>query len=300
MSEAKKPSGFMGWYESYSGKKIVNMVYCLGASVVIIGALFKILHWPGASVVLMIGMFTEAFLFAIGCLDKPHADFHWESVFPQLLGYGADPAYLEELAKRPKPTLLGGGSTGGSSTSGNGGAAVPALSDKEMEALKSGINDLAKTATQLSELSKVATATGQLAFQMNAAGEAAGKFVASANALNEKSETLGAAYQTVAADMQGVIEGTKTYQRNVEDLGGKLTSLNTVYATQLSALEQQNNQVKANGEQINAMAASVQKMNESAAEAMKSHAAFEEGSKKLASQVADLNKIYGNMLTALA
>ena len=107
----------MGWYESYGGKKVVNMVYCLGASVVIIGALFKILHWPGASQVLMVGMFTEAFLFGIGCLDKPHVDFHWEEVFPQLLGYGAEPEKLEELARRPKPTLLGnmgGGAAGGS------------------------------------------------------------------------------------------------------------------------------------------------------------------------------------------
>ena len=91
MANAKKQSGFMLWYGSYNGKKIVNMVYCLGASVVIIGALFKILHWPGASIVLMLGMFTEAFLFAIGCLDDPHAEYHWGNVFPQLLEYGADP-----------------------------------------------------------------------------------------------------------------------------------------------------------------------------------------------------------------
>ena len=50
---------FMHWYGSYQGKNIVNIVYSVGASVVIIGALFKILHWPGASQVLMIGMFTE-------------------------------------------------------------------------------------------------------------------------------------------------------------------------------------------------------------------------------------------------
>ena len=40
---------FMHWYESYQGKNVVNIVYSAGASVVIIGALFKILHWPGAS-----------------------------------------------------------------------------------------------------------------------------------------------------------------------------------------------------------------------------------------------------------
>ena len=50
---AKKMSAwdkFMHWYESYQGKRIVGVVYSVGASVVIIGALFKIMHWPGASI----------------------------------------------------------------------------------------------------------------------------------------------------------------------------------------------------------------------------------------------------------
>ena len=100
---------FMHWYESYDGKNIVNIVYSAGASVVIIGALFKILHWPGASQVLMIGMFTEAFLFLIGTLEHPHPEFHWENVFPQLLEYGTKPELLEEKSKQARPTLLGAG-----------------------------------------------------------------------------------------------------------------------------------------------------------------------------------------------
>ena len=299
MSQEKR-SGFMGWYESYSGKKVVNMIYCLGASVVIIGALFKILHWPGASQVLMVGMFTEAFLFGIGCLDKPHVDFHWEEVFPQLLGYGAEPAKLDELAKRPKPTLLGGmgGSTSSSAT--GGGVSSTTLSEKDMEALKGGINDLAKTAVQLSELGKVATATNNLTEKMEAAGQAAGQFAASAAQLGQQSETLNNTYATVTNDMQGVIEQTRSYQRGVVSLGEKIGQMNSVYDLQLAALQQQNEQVKVATEQFNHVAANVQKMTASAEEAMRNHAAYEEGVKKLAAQVTDLNKIYGNMLTALA
>ena len=62
---------FMHWYESYQGKKVTGIIYSAGASVVIIGALFKIMHFPGAGAVLMVGMITEALLFMIGCLDKP-------------------------------------------------------------------------------------------------------------------------------------------------------------------------------------------------------------------------------------
>ena len=163
MSQEKKAAKngpwakFMHWYESYTGKTVVGCVYSLGASIVIVGALFKIMHFPGAGPMLVAGMSIEALLFAIGCLDKPHAEHHWENVFPQLVGFGADPELLKELESRPRPTLLGGGSGEGAS-----GASVPALSDKELESLKAGIGNLAKTALQLSELGNVATATNNL------------------------------------------------------------------------------------------------------------------------------------------
>ena len=163
---------FMHWYESYQGKKVVGCVYSLGASIVIVGALFKIMHFPGAGPMLVAGMSIEAILFAIGCLDKPHAEHHWENVFPQLVGYGADPELIKELESRPRPTLLGGVAEGNASSKPN----VPALSEKELESLKSGIADLAKTATQLSELGSVATTTNKLNEKLDAAGLAAEQF----------------------------------------------------------------------------------------------------------------------------
>ena len=128
---------FMHWYESYQGKNIVNIIYSVGASVVIIGALFKILHWPGASQVLMVGMFTEAFLFVIGALERPHPEFHWENVFPQLLEYGTKPELLEEKSRQPRPTLLGAGVSGGAPVAGVAtrgeaySAKVPSLKEEE-------------------------------------------------------------------------------------------------------------------------------------------------------------------------
>ena len=86
-----KQSKFQDWYSSPSGQKYVGIFYSLGASVVIIGALFKILHWPGASQVLMVGMITEALLFAIGIFEKPHKTYHWENVFPILTQEDVEP-----------------------------------------------------------------------------------------------------------------------------------------------------------------------------------------------------------------
>mgnify|MGYP003303648798 FL=1 len=131
----KKQSGFMQWYESYKGKRVVGMVYSIGAAVVIVGALFKIMHWPGAGPVLIMGMSTEVLLFLIGCLDKPHPTYHWEQVFPQLVGHDAEKELLAELATRPKPTLLGGGEGGGNSN----GVSAPTLSARRRKRWKNSL-----------------------------------------------------------------------------------------------------------------------------------------------------------------
>ena len=321
---AKKESGFIRWYESYQGKKITGIVYSAGASVVIIGALFKIMHFPGAGPVLMTGMITESLLFMIGVLDKPHQDFHWENVFPQVCGYGTEPEYLAELQSRPRPTLLGAGSEEGTAptqTEAKQKANVPALTDDDMKALKEGIDGLAKTAVQLQDLGKVAVASNKLGEKMEAAGEkveaasdkmavigeAAAKFAASSDAVSKKNEELSAAYGTIVTDMQGVVTETKNLQKGIEGVGTKLSSLNSVYELQLAALQAQvdayklqTTQVNAATDQVKAMTADVLKMQASINEAAKEQAAYEASAKKLAQQVADLNKVYGNMLSALA
>ena len=293
---------FMHWYESYQGKKIVGCVYSLGASVVIVGALFKIMHFEGAGAMLTVGMSIEAILFAIGCLDKPHAEHHWENVFPQLLGYGADPELIKELESRPRPTLLGG-AEGNASTKPN----IPALSEKELESLKSGIADLAKTATQLSELGSVANTTNKLNEKLDAAGQAAEQFAQAGKAVSEKSVALGETYVQVTADMQKVVADTKAYEAQVANLSTQLTSLNAVYELQIKALQSQVDAYKAQSAkiadatvQVENLSAGVKSMTEQANEALKNQEAYVAGAKQLANQVADLNKVYGNMLNALA
>ena len=299
----KEKKGFMHWYESYQGKKVVGAVYSLGASVVIIGALFKIMHFPGAGAMLMIGMGIEALLFALGCLDKPHTEFHWNNVFPQLVGHGADPEVLEEMKKRPCPTLLGGV---GGAPSGEATPAVPTLDAKQLESLKAGVENLAKTAAQLSELGTVATATTGLVSKLDEAGQAAEKFVVAGNTIAEKSAHLGDTYAQVAEGMQKVSEGTKACEAQVNAATASLQQLNAVYELQLNTLQAQveayktqNEKIVAATAQVDALTANVQNMNNVAAEALKSQEAYAAGAKQLANQVADLNKVYGNMLNAL-
>ena len=300
---------FMHWYESYQGKNITNIVYAVGASVVIIGALFKILHWPGASQVLMVGMFTEAFLFLIGTLEHPHPEFHWENVFPQLLEYGTKPELLEEKSHQARPTLLGAGVAGGAVAATSGLAAssvapvaapgeatsakVPSLKDEDMKALKDGIADLAKTASQFAELGKVAQTGVKLGEKLEAAGVATEAYSSKMSAAGAAVDSYAAAtanlaqsYTQVSADMKSVADETKAYKQGVADMGQKLASLNSVYELQLQALNAQTEAQKA--------------VTASAKEAAEAQAAFAAGTKQLHKQVADLNSIYGNMLNALA
>ncbi|MBR1480981.1 MAG: gliding motility protein GldL [Paludibacteraceae bacterium] len=290
-TEAKKRGGFMGWYESYSGKRVVGMVYSLGASVVIVGALFKIQHLPGAGPMLFAGMITEAVLFAIGCFDKPHPEFHWEEVFPQLVDlHAVQKEEKEKIEAMPRPNLVA--LTGGTATNNlpapaeKEKASVPSLSEKDLEALKGGINDLAKTAGQLSELGKVATATSKLGEKAEAAAEAADRFAVSANNLGAKNETLAASLSAAAQHMEGAVAGTKQYQQNVEAASAKAAQLTSIYEQQLTAAQ--------------AASAEAQKIQASVAAAAKEQEAYAAASKTLAKQVADLNSIYGNMLNALA
>jgi gliding motility-associated protein GldL len=64
----------------------MNMVYGLGAPIVIIGALFKIQHWPYGSLILTIGMIVEAIVFTISAFEKQGNDLDWSLVYPELAG----------------------------------------------------------------------------------------------------------------------------------------------------------------------------------------------------------------------
>lgn len=307
-------NAFMRWYESYQGQRIVGVVYSVGASVVIVGALFKILHWPGASQVLMVGMFTEAFLFIIGALDKPHPVYHWEDVFPQLLGGEANPEILAAHAEQARPTLLGGMGGGVATGTIDGevaakpakGVSVPSLSDSDLKALQDGINQLGNTASQLASLGQLAETTNGLSEKMNMAGKAAQQFadtqnalVSASQALGTQYETLGKSYQTIATDLHGVAQQTKEYGKGMEAVNAQMSSLNAVYELQLKEIQAQAGTIKAQTEKVNTINASVEQLNADAKEMQAASAAYLAAQQKLAAQVADLNKVYGNMLNAL-
>ena len=74
------------FFESKKWKTSMNFVYGFGAAIVIVGALFKILHWPGANAMLTIGLLTEAGIFVISAFEPVHMDPDWSLVYPELAG----------------------------------------------------------------------------------------------------------------------------------------------------------------------------------------------------------------------
>ena len=301
---------FLRWYESYPGQRAVGIVYSVGAAVVILGALFKIQHYPGASTMLNIGMGTEVLLFLIGVMDKPHPSFHWEEVFPQLVDEKTVPVEeAEKIKTLPRPDLAA--ATGGTAPVAKGqtaqAAKVPSLKDEDFQALKDSINDLAKTATQFSELGKVAQtgvklgeklaaadqATGVYVDKLSAAGQATEAYTGKLSAAGKATEIftqittdLTGTYNHVSDDMKSVATETKAYKESVNQMGQKIASLNSVYELQLQA--------------ANAQVEAQKSAAESAKEVAEVQAAYLKSTKQLEKQIADLNGIYGNMLNALA
>ena len=69
---------------SYRGKTIFNFFYGFGASLAILGTMFKLLHLDGANIMLAVGLSTEVLIFALSAFEPPFRTYRWDEVFPVL------------------------------------------------------------------------------------------------------------------------------------------------------------------------------------------------------------------------
>lgn len=284
---AKERKGFMKWYFSPQGKKVVGCVYSLGAAVVIVGALFKILHWPGASIMLMMGMFTEALLFSIGVLDDPHPDLHWNHVFPALTQDGPDPLYNH----------LGNGVGAGAKPVEQ--TAVNLLKDEDVKAMQDGLKSISEAAKQIAGISKVAGLTDSFAQNLELAGTAAAQFAAKQQNLDAASQALLASYNGITENMTTVQNNTKQYVEKADAINKNLSAINSVYEIQLKNVQSQAEAVEQQTAKITAVAGDLDKVQQAMQASSKDMEKYQDGTAKLAQKVVDLNAIYGNMLNAI-
>lgn len=95
-------------------QRVMNFAYGMGAAVVIVGALFKIQHWAGASAMLIIGLGVEALIFGLSAFDAPEKELDWSLVYPELAGGDAkkkdvkkeNPAEAQGLLSQKLDNLL--------------------------------------------------------------------------------------------------------------------------------------------------------------------------------------------------
>ncbi|MBR4482788.1 MAG: gliding motility protein GldL [Paludibacteraceae bacterium] len=269
------------FFSTPKGKRITGVAYGLGASVVIIGALFKIQHYPGAGVMLMIGMFIEACLFAISAFEDPHPEYHWDKVFPQLNDGEAEPisfAAPQQQVSKNGNTIDDIANTG-------------KLSESDAQRLSEGIKKLSETASQIADVTAAVSASSNYTRSMNAASDAISAFAATQASLKTSSDSLFASYKTVAESMGNVAADAQGYMQEMKGITRNLSSINASYEMQVKSISEQAGMVTEVNENL-------KKVQSAMSEAAISTAAFKEQATKLTQQVSSLNNVYGNMLNA--
>lgn len=269
-----KMGSFSEFVASARWKRLTGIFYSAGASIVIIGALFKIMHWPGAGIVLTAGMLTEAFLFMIGVFDKPHKEYHWELAFPALdseEGENATPANK----KGGLPSLQ-----------------TPPVSEQDMQRLSDSIKRLTDTSAQLSSFSAASTVTESYIKNVSSASDAISSFSNSQRSLTESSSVLVDSYKGFASNMTTVSNDSKLFMEKLATLNETLGAVNSTYELQLKNM---NTQATA----FSSVSASLEKINSVMDSSVKESEAYKEQTAKLTQQISSLNNIYGNMLNAM-
>jgi len=202
-------------------QRVMNMAYGLGAAVVIIGALFKLMHWPFASEMLIAGLGTEAFIFAMSAFEPIHKELDWSLVYPELAGGDAkkkevkkeNPAEAQGLLSQKLDNLLKEAKIDGALMSSLGN------SIKNFESAAKGI---APTVDSISSQKKYSEEMSTAAAQM---------------------ESLNSLYKVQLDSAARNAEANKVIAENATKLQAEMTamtkniaSLNNVYGGMLSAM----------------------------------------------------------------
>ena len=284
--------------QSSGWKNFIAKLYGLGASVVIIGALFKIQHWPLASLMLTIGLMTEAIIFFFSAFEPLHEEVDWTLVYPELAGMPDEEA--GELQSH-QSSHHGGGSH---QISGGGGAGSVALAkfDEMLEKaeitpdlfqkLGVGMKKLSETTANMNAMGDVSAASTKYMGTINTATDSLGKLAESYKDTAKIINETGANYSNIANSLSVIEVGGKSYQQQLESLNKNLSALNTVYELQLKGAD---GHVKESDTLYKGIQGLMKDLNDSAGDTKK----YREQITKLNENLSSLNNIYGNMLAAM-
>lgn len=215
----------MGIAEITQSKKFKNFMsklYGFGAAIVIIGALFKIQHWPFSGFFLVLGLGTEAIIFFFSAFEPPHEDVDWSLVYPELAGMSDEDSHDKKKKKKVDEV----------SQKLDAMLSEAKIGPELIESLGRGLSALSDNAGKLSDMSNASVATESYVKNMNKASE-------SAMAMSDSYSRAASAAQglnEVMANMNASVEDTIRYKNEVAALAKNLEKLNSVYGNMLSAM----------------------------------------------------------------
>lgn len=201
-------------------KKMMNFLYGMGAAVVIVGALFKLMHWPGAGPMLIIGLLTEAFIFALSAFEAPEKDLDWSLVYPELAGGEASPK-----DKKSKPE----DAQGLLSQKLDNMLKEAKIDGALMESLGNSIKNFEGAAKNIAPTVDSIASQKQYANEMVAAADN----LKSLNSLYQAQ--LEGAQKNAAANAE-IAENAAKLKEQMQSMTSNIASLNAVYGGMLSAM----------------------------------------------------------------
>lgn len=205
--------------QSLRKKKMMNMAYGLGAAIVIIGALFKILHFSigplTGGVMLTIGLVTEAIIFALSAFEPVDEELDWSLVYPELAGGEA----AERNAKNGE----------GLSDKLDAMLAEAQLDSDKMGRLATSIESFAEAAANIEPAANSVAATNKYSEQLSLAAT-------QMESLNSLYKVQYDSAERQAQMSSAVAENTERLKEQMESLATNLSSLNGVYGGMLSAM----------------------------------------------------------------
>ena len=201
-------------------KKMMGFLYGMGAAVVIVGALFKLMHWPGAGPMLVIGLLTEALIFALSAFEPVEHELDWSLVYPELAGGEAkakekkeNPADAQGLLSQKLDNML-----------------KEAKIDGElMASLGNSIKNFEGAAKSISPTVDAMAGQKKYAEEMSTAA-------AQMEALNNLYKLqLDSASRNAAAN-QEIADNAAKLKEQMQSMTSNIASLNAVYGGMLSAM----------------------------------------------------------------
>ena len=276
------------WMAKPLGRSVMGYAFGIGAAIVIIGALFKIMHWPGCNEMLIAGLGTEAVLFTLSSFQLTHAEPDWSVYYPYLIPLEERATTVEEIdgTKRDlikHPVAVNGGS-------GDGGGATEKIAELMEKAkidqalldrLGNAMRDLSHNAEQLKDVSSAASATNS--------------YVSSLEEASKKMSSLSDAYQRASTSIAGLTSNTEageSFGEQMQKVSKNLSALNNVYELQLQGSS-------AHLEATQGFQKQVSEMMSNLAASTEDTKLYRENMAVLAQNLTDLNNVYGNMLKAM-